>query len=120
MDYTDPGIIEVHEIVKRVEFILASGRTFLIQVEHSLKGTAHSHYGVRYFERHMLYRRQDGTVTAEGVAAAPDFDIWVADRNLPWISQDSADAALSQALGFLVERRNNENPSNWMRPFPKH
>jgi hypothetical protein len=120
MDYTDPDIIEVHEIVKSVEFILASGRTFLIEVAHSLKGTAHSHYGVRYFERHRLYRRQDGTVTAEEVEAAPHFDIWVRDGSLPWVKQGSADAALLQALEFLVKGRNNENPSDWMRPVAPH
>lgn len=120
MDYTDPGITEAHEIVKSVELMLANERTFLIQVDHSLKGTAHSHYGVRYFERHRLYRRQDGTVTAEEVAAAPHFDIWARDGNLPSVNKDSADAALSQALEFVVKRRNNENPSDWMRPFLTH
>jgi len=104
MDYSDEAITHVSEIVRTVEFELASGRTFRLDILKVEKGTAHVHFDVDYYERQTLYKASDGTITSESIAGAPQFYVWVPDVSLPWVSQPSADAALEQALRWLAER----------------
>ena len=70
------------------------------------KGTATVHFGVRYYERKTLHKGSDGTISANPITGSSVFYVWVCDA-LPWVNQDSAEAALQEALAYLVERRNN-------------
>ena len=111
MNYEDDAISYVYEIVKTVEFHLASDRTFRLEVVKVEKGTSAPHFAVRYYERDTLYKTAGGTISSEPGASTIRFDVWVPDVNLPWVNQGTAEAALSQALGWLAERRNNQNKS---------
>jgi hypothetical protein len=117
MKYSDEAITHVNEIVRTVEFELASNRTFRLEVLKVEKGTAHVHFAVHYYERQRLFKASDGTITSESIAGAPQFDVWVPDVSLPWVNQHSADAALQQALDWLAERRNNQN-IDWVKERP--
>ena len=112
MDYSDEALSYVYEVVRTVEFVLASDRVFRLEVVHCVKGTAHAHYAVNYYEQKSLYKAQDGTISPRSTQMATEFYVWVPDRNLPWVNQPSAEAALSQALAWLCERRNNRH-SDW-------
>jgi hypothetical protein len=65
MNYKDEAISYVYEIVKTVEFVLASNRTFRLEVVKVEKGTADVHFGVHYYEQQTLYKAPDGTITAK-------------------------------------------------------
>jgi hypothetical protein len=113
MNYEDSAIVEVHEIVKTVEFVLASSRVFRIEVVMVAKGTATVHYDARYYEQKTLYKTRDGAVVvATPVAGEVEFYVWVPDHDLPSINRDSAEGALQQARDYLSGRRNNQN-TNW-------
>jgi hypothetical protein len=75
------------------------------------KGTSKEHYEVRYYERQTLQKKADGLISAEPIAGAAHFDVWVPDVKLPSVDQPTAEAALSRAMRWLVERRNNQNKS---------
>jgi hypothetical protein len=110
MNYSDNAISYVYEIVKTVEFVLASNRTFRLEVVKAAKGTATVHFDVHYYERQTLYKGADGTISTKSTTGASEFYVWVPD-DLPWVNQESPDAALQQALDWLAERRNNQNIS---------
>jgi hypothetical protein len=50
MKYSDEAITHINEIVRTVEFELASQRTFRLEVLKVEKGTAHVHFAVHYYE----------------------------------------------------------------------
>jgi hypothetical protein len=104
-NYSDPTIIEAWEIERTVEIHLASNRIFRLEILRAENGIKKPHYSVRYYERHTLYKAPDGTISTESI----QFNVWVRDDNMPGVNMPSAEAALSQALEFLVERRNNQN-----------
>jgi hypothetical protein len=109
MNYSDEAITHVEEIVKAVEFELASNRTFRLEVVKGEKGTANVQFGIHYYERQTLYKASDGTIRAEPIMSARYFYVWVPDVALPGVAQHSPEAALQQALDWLAERRNNQN-----------
>ena len=111
MDYNNPAITEALEIVKTVEFVLESNRSFRLEVVHRMKGTVEPHYDVSCYERKTLYKAPNGTISAESLPLAPRLDVWVRVIDLPRVNPNSADAALSQALNWLVTCRNNQNTS---------
>jgi hypothetical protein len=81
VDYNDAAISYVYEIVKTIEFVLASDRTFRIEVVKVAKGTANVHFDVRYYECQTLYKAADGTITAtplSGVGTS-SFYVWEPD-----------------------------------------
>jgi hypothetical protein len=108
-DYSDAAITYAYEIERTVEIHLASNRIFRLEVVRAEKGYNGPYYLVRYYERQTLYRASTGTISTEPIEAAIQFHVWVQDVSLPAIHQDMAEAALSQALGFLTAQRNNQN-----------
>lgn len=110
-DYSDSAISEAYEIVRTVEVHLASKRTFRLEVVKTEKGANVEPYNVMAYERMTLYRVPDGSITSTSIPKAVAFQAWVWDINLPTYSfhRDTPDAALSNALSLLVERRNNQN-----------
>jgi hypothetical protein len=105
-----PEVEFVYEIEKTVEIHLQSGRVFRLEVVHVVKGTAPpDHYNVRYYERQTRYIAPNGNISADRVPHSTEFYIWVPD-SLPWINRPNVESALSQALGYLAERRNNAAP----------
>lgn len=110
MNYEDKALIEVHEIINTVEVVLASKRTFRLEVVRVAKGTADVHFTVLAYEEQELYKTSNGAITSEPVPGSIKFYVWVPDLNQPHVD-GSEDGALQQALDWLAERRNNQNTS---------
>jgi len=111
-DYRDVAIIEAYEIERTVEVLLASKRTFRLEIVRTDKGANVEPYHVMAYERQTLYRAPDGTITSDSmIPKTVPFHVWVRDLGLPTYSynRDTPEGALSVALALLVERRNNEN-----------
>ena len=108
-DYSSSAVTCAYEIDRTVEVHLASDRVFRLEVVKAVKGCSTVHYDVRYYERQTLYKAPNGVISTEPVVSATQFHVWVPDVNLPWVNQDSAEAALAQDLRWLAERRNNPN-----------
>jgi hypothetical protein len=110
-DYSDSAISEANEIVRTVEVHLTSKRTFRLEVVKTEKGAIVEPYNVMAYERMTLYRAPNGSITSNSIPKAAAFQVWVWDINLPTYSfhRGTPDAALSNALSLLVERRNNQN-----------
>ncbi len=88
------SLAEVMEVVKIVEVIHAeTGKAYRLEVIKHLVGTASVHYAVHYYEN----------VRGPGVPGTGN-RVWTEYLNFPWIRQDTADAALAQALSFVNDR----------------
>jgi hypothetical protein len=106
-DYANDAFSYVYEIEKCVEIHLMKGRIYRLEIVRCAKGTADAHYAVRYYERHTRYIAPDGSISTETVPLSTPYYIWVSDHAMPWVNQHSVEAALSQALEWLSEQRNN-------------
>jgi hypothetical protein len=111
MDYSDPALLYVYEIVKTVEVVLASDRTFRLEVVKVAKGTANVYFDVRYYERQTLYNAADGTITATRLSGVNTsrFYVWEVD-DLPGVNRPTPESAL--------DRRNK--PRGAASPREKH
>ena len=110
--YSDSAFSEVYEIVRTVEIVLASGRTFRLEVVKTEKGLSVPPYHVVAYERLTLYRAGDGSITSDSmVPRTVRFHVWMRDLELPSYTfhRDTPEGALSVALNLLSERRNNQN-----------
>ena len=108
-DYSNSAISEAYEIVRTVEIILASKRTFRLEVVKTEKGTIAEPYHVHVYERQTLYRAPNGSVSSNSVPKGDSFHVWIQDLYIPTYQRSKPDSALSVALNSVVEQRNNEN-----------
>lgn len=110
--YSDAAITEAYEIERTVEVRLHSKRTFRLEVRRMVKGADVEPYSVTAFERMMLYRTPDGTISPDSTTPdAVPFHVWVRDLNLQTYTHrlSTPEDALSGALELLVEHRNNQD-----------
>lgn len=113
-DYNDPAISYAYEIEKTVEIHLASNRVFRLEIQRAVKEYNKVHYRVAYYERQSLYRTIEGKKPGD---LRPDnqlydqieYHVWVEDTSLPWVNQETAEAALARDIALLIEGRNEEN-----------
>jgi hypothetical protein len=110
MNYGDPAITEVYEVVKTIEVHLASNRVFRLEALLIADNPDAPEYSVRYYERQTLYKAKNapGGVSTQQSPEASEVHVWVPDQ-LPWVRNRTADGALQQALGFVTDRRDNQN-----------
>ncbi|MGD0669241.1 MAG: hypothetical protein ABSB23_16910 [Bryobacteraceae bacterium] len=109
MDYNNSAIAEAIEIVKTVEVVLASNRSFRLEAVRRLKGTAEPQYDVSCYERRTLCKAPSETISADSAGSVTQFAVWTRVIEMPRVNPDSVEAALSQALNWLVTYRNNQN-----------
>lgn len=93
---------EFYEVVKTVEFVMPYGEEdtqFRIEALHDLQ-TGRFSTRVYYYEHFHLqpsYPVMNGKFTQK----PSDFRVWVPLPNVAWTDRDTADEAITQALGFL-------------------
>ena len=66
---------------------------------HKNYSNANTPYTAAYFVRHVV------GVGKDRPAGSDEMQAYLLDVSLPWVAEDSADAALEQALTFLEERK---------------
>ena len=107
MDYSNEALGAVYEIEKTVEIHLRKGRIYRLEVVRCMKGYSDVHYAVWYYQRETRYVAPNGSISTESVPLSIPYHIWVPEHALP-VNRHSADVALSQAIDWLAEHRNNE------------
>ena len=113
-DYRNAAVIEAYEIVQTVQILLASGRTFRLEVVKNMTGTRIGEHHVDTYERQSLFKGPKGEISSTRMQSGIEFYVWVRDIDLPTNTyyRSTPEAAISMALALLTERRNNQN-SQW-------
>ena len=109
--FSDPAIVEAYAVERTVEVLLASKRTFRLEVVRTEKGANVEQYHVVAYERQTLYRAPEGSVSSKSMEKGVEVHLWIQDLHLRTYTyrRKTAEEALSVALALLVEQRNNEN-----------
>ena len=98
---------EFYTIEKSIEVVVTiQGQSERIRID-SLQEENTGNYSTKAYIERGLTLQQTYPQTRGSFDRDPEnFRVWV-DYDLPWTHQDSADAALGQAVGFLKERCSN-------------
>jgi hypothetical protein len=92
----------VEETIDVVVTLKATKESARIRLE-ALKETSGKYSVKSYIEEHFTLQPTYPKEHGKNPTPPRDVLVWV-DYALPWVDRDSADAALTQALGFLRER----------------
>lgn len=93
---------EFYEVVKTVEFVMPYGgedTQFRIEAMHDQQSGRFS-TRVSYHE-HFHLQPSYPVVSGKFTTKPGDFQVWVPFPNAAWTDRDTADEAITQALGFL-------------------
>lgn len=96
---------EFYEVAKIVEFVMphaGEDTQFRIEVLHDLQSGRFS--TSVYYKEHFHLQPSYPVVNGNFSKQTADFQVWVPFPNAAWIDRDTADEAITQALGFLGAR----------------
>lgn len=93
---------EFYEVVKTVEFVMQYGEEdtlFRIEALHELQT---NRFSTRvYYQEHFHLQPSYPVEKGKFMQKLADFRVWVPFPNAAWTDRDTADQAITQALGFL-------------------
>ena len=95
---------EFYTIEKSIEVVVnINGEDVQIRIDALGNGVDGSYSTRAYIGKHVTLQPTYPQANSKHDQPPSDFLVWV-NYSLPWINRDSANAALSQTLGFLSER----------------
>lgn len=93
---------EFYEVAKTVEFVMPYGgkdTQFRIEALHDLQSGRYSTRVLYQVDFHL--QPSYPVVSGKFTSKSGDFPLWVPVPNAAWTDRDTADDAITQALGFL-------------------
>lgn len=99
----DKNCSEFYEVAKTVEFVMPYGgedTQFRVEALHDLHSGRFSTRA--YYYEHFHLQPSYPVVNGKFTKNPADFQVWVPLPNAAWTDRDTADQAITQALGFLV------------------
>lgn len=95
---------EFYIVEKSVEVVVViAGESETIRIEAHKQGSSGGYCTHSFIQRHITVQPTYPQKNGSFVRKPESITVW-ATYDLPWTDRDSADAAISQALGFLGER----------------
>ena len=93
---------EFYVVEKTIDVVVNfAGESETIRIE-ALKSLPHGKYSTRaYISTHVTVQPTYPQTGGKFDQKPKDERVWI-DYSLPWVDRESADAALNQALGFLL------------------